>query len=84
MFGAPDIDARAVTGEMRTVAPQWLRGCGLRNLRFTNMSASSATACRFTRTVLTTIIKLSSPGVFAFKAIRRLYSDYPLWRDFAY
>src|ERR1700693_5920593 len=34
------------------------------NPRFTNMSASCATACRFTRKVLTTIIRSSSPGVF--------------------
>ena len=55
--------------------------------RFTSMPASSATACRSTR---------EGPGydhaafkpwriqALAFKAIRRLYPDYPLWRDFAY
>ena len=51
------------------------------------MSASSATACRFTRKALTTIINAFKPWrlqALAFKAIRRLYSDYPLWRDFAY
>jgi len=90
-FGAPDIDARAVTKEMLTLAPQWLRGCRLRN-------------CWFEPTFHNTVGKLCN-GVqiytegpdynhqafkpwriqaLAFKAIRRLYPDYPLWRDFAY
>ena len=34
VFGAPDIDARAVIKEMLTLAPQWLRGCRLRNCWF--------------------------------------------------
>ncbi len=34
LFGAPDIDAPAVTKEMLTLAPQWLRGCRLRNCWF--------------------------------------------------
>src|SRR5678809_985791 len=34
LFGAPDIDARAVIAEMRTLAPQWLAGCMLRDCWF--------------------------------------------------
>ena len=34
LFGAPDIDARAVIAEMRRLAPQWLGGCGLRDCWF--------------------------------------------------
>src|SRR3954469_5990060 len=34
LFGAPDIDARAVIAEMRTLAPQWLPGCVLRDCWF--------------------------------------------------
>jgi uncharacterized protein YbbC (DUF1343 family) len=91
LFGAPDIDARAVLGEMRTLAPQWLDGCVLRD-------------CAFEPTFHKHVGKLCS-GVqihpeaphydhaafkpwrlqaLAFKAIRRLYPDYPLWRDFPY
>ncbi|MES2340779.1 MAG: DUF1343 domain-containing protein, partial [Pseudomonadota bacterium] len=33
-FGAPDIDARAVLAEMRDFAPQWLKGCLLRECWF--------------------------------------------------
>ncbi len=91
LFGAPDIDARAVIAEMRAFAPQWLEGCRLR-------------ACFFEPTFHKHVGKLCN-GVqihtedpsyshdafkpwrlqaLAFKAIRRLYPDYDLWRDFAY
>ena len=34
LFGAPDIDARAVIAEMHALAPQWLGGCRLRDCWF--------------------------------------------------
>src|ERR671913_1650220 len=34
LFGAPDIDARAVINIMRDLAPQWLEGCILRDIWF--------------------------------------------------
>src|SRR5580698_1393731 len=34
LFGAPDIDARAVIDEMRGLAPEWLHGCALRDCWF--------------------------------------------------
>ncbi len=34
LFGAPDIDARAVIAEMRAFAPHWLDGCRLRECFF--------------------------------------------------
>src|SRR5204862_1644142 len=34
VFGAPDIDARAVMAEMERLAPQWLQGCKLRDCWF--------------------------------------------------
>ena len=91
MFGAPDIDAKAVLTEMHTLAPQWLAGCTLR-------------ACWFEPTFHKHVGKLchgvqihaEAPAydhaaftpwrlqALAFKAIRRLYPDYPLWRDFPY
>lgn len=91
LFGAPDIDARRVIREMHALAPQWLRGCRLRD-------------CWFEPTFHKHVGKLCS-GVqihvedasydhdtfkpwriqaLAFKAIRRLYPDYALWRDFPY
>jgi uncharacterized protein YbbC (DUF1343 family) len=91
LFGAPDIDARAVIAEMRALAPNWLGGCSLRD-------------CWFEPTFHKHVGKLCSgvqihaegrfydPEAFkpwrlqalGFKAIRRLYPDYPLWRDFPY
>ena len=87
LFGAPDIDARAVIAEMQAFAPQWLAGCILRD-------------CWFEPTFHKHVGKLCS-GVqihteqpsydhaafrpwrvqaLGFKAVRRLYPDYPLWR----
>src|SRR6266567_8225308 len=34
LFGAPDIDARKVIAEMEALAPQWLKGCKLRDCFF--------------------------------------------------
>ncbi|MBB4640033.1 exo-beta-N-acetylmuramidase NamZ family protein [Rhizorhapis suberifaciens] len=91
LFGAPDIDARAVIAEMRRLAPHWLAGCVLRD-------------CWFEPTFHKHVGKLCSgihihaEGRFydhaafrpwrvqalAFKAIRSLSPDYDLWRDFPY
>src|SRR3546814_19950881 len=34
LFGAPDIDAKAVIAEMQRLEPQWLGGCKLRDIWF--------------------------------------------------
>jgi uncharacterized protein YbbC (DUF1343 family) len=91
LFGAPDIDAKRVIAEMRAFASQWLDGCILRDCWFeptfhkhvgklchgvqihTEGSAYDHQAFKPWRVL-----------ALAFKAIRRLYPDYPLWRDFAY
>jgi uncharacterized protein YbbC (DUF1343 family) len=91
LFGAPDIDARAIIHAMQQLAPQWREGCRLRE-------------CWFEPTFHKHAGKLSA-GVqihvedasydhhafrpwrlqaLAFKVIRQLYPDYPLWRDFPY
>jgi uncharacterized protein YbbC (DUF1343 family) len=91
LFGAPDIDARRLIGEMHALAPQWLRGCLLRDCWFEPTFHKHAGAlCNGVQ------IHPEDPGydpqafkpwrlqALAFKAIRRLYPDYPLWRDFPY
>jgi len=93
LFGAPDIDARAVIAEMRRLAPDWLAGCTLRDVWFEPTFHKH--------------MKRLNSGVFihaegaaydhaafrpwrvqalGFKAIRALYPDYPIWRgkDFKY
>ncbi len=91
LFGAPDIDARAVLAEMQRFAPQWLAGCALRECWFEPTFHKHAGA-------LCSGLMIHAEGRFydhpafrpwrlqalAFKAIRRLYPDYPLWRDFPY
>jgi uncharacterized protein YbbC (DUF1343 family) len=91
IFGAPDIDARAVMAEMRKFAPQWLAGCTLREIWFEptfhkhvgklchgvhiHGEGAAYDHARF---------KPWRVQALAFKAIRRLYPDYDLWRDFPY
>ena len=91
LFGAPDIDAHAVLAEMRAFAPDWLAGCQLREIWFEpTFHKHAGQLCNG----LQIHVEDASyqPAAFrpwrlqalAFKAIRRLYPDYPLWRDFAY
>jgi uncharacterized protein YbbC (DUF1343 family) len=91
LFGAPDIDARAVMREMVSLAPHWLRGCRLRDCWFEpTFHKHVGRLCNG--------VQIHTEGLgydhqafkpwriqaLAFKAIRRLYPDYRLWRDFAY
>ncbi len=91
LFAAPDIDARAVHAEMHRLEPEWLHGCALRECWFEpTFHKHSGTLC--------SALMVHAEGAFydhdafkpwrlqalAFKAIRRLYPDYNLWRDFPY
>jgi len=91
IFGAPDIDARAVMAAMQTLAPEWLAGCSLRDIWFQpTFHKHVGQLCNGVH------IHAEGPGydhaafrpwrvqALAFKAIRLLYPDYPLWRDFPY
>lgn len=91
LFGAPDLDAKAVHAEMQRLAPQWLAGCAIRECWF------EPTFHKHAKTLCNGLMIHAEGGFYdhhafrpwrlqalAFKAIRRLYPDYPLWRDFAY
>ncbi|UIJ43534.1 DUF1343 domain-containing protein [Sphingomonas cannabina] len=91
LFGAPDIDARAVIAEMRRLAPDWLNGCTLRDIWF------QPTFHKHVGQLCSGVfIHAEGPDydhpsfrpwrvqALGFKAIRRLYPDYDLWRDFPY
>jgi uncharacterized protein YbbC (DUF1343 family) len=91
LFGAPDVDARAVTAEMAALAPSWLEGCRLREIWFEpTFHKHVGKLCHGVQ------IHTEGPSyghaafrpwrlqALAFKATRRLYPDYPLWRDFPY
>ncbi|MEZ5656195.1 MAG: DUF1343 domain-containing protein [Sphingobium sp.] len=91
IFGAPDIDAKAVIAEMRALAPEWLQGCTLRDIWFEPTFHKHVGQ-------LCSGVHIHAEGAFydheafrpwrlqalGFKAIRRLYPDYDLWRDFPY
>jgi len=91
LFGAPDLDARALIAEMRALAPHWLAGCALREISFEPTFHKHAGK-------LCSGVHIHAEGRFydhaafrpwrlqalAFKAIRRLHPDYDLWRDFPY
>ena len=90
-FGAPDIDARRVIAEMRALAPRWLAGCALRDFWFEpTFHKHVGELCNGVQIVTEgpaydhVAFKPWRVQALAFKAIRRLWPDYPLWRDFAY
>ena len=93
LFGAPDIDVSAVGAEMERLAPEWLAGCKLREIWFEpTFHKHAGKLCHG--------LHIHAEGGFydhaafkpwrlqalAFKAIRNLYPDYPIWRgaDFKY
>jgi len=91
LFGAPDLDPNKLMAEMERLAPDWLQGCKLRDVTFQpTFHKHVGEMCRG--------VFIHAEGRFynheefrpwrlqslAFKAIRRLYPDYDLWRDFAY
>ena len=91
LFGAPDIDARAVIAEMRALAPQWLEGCVLRDIWFEpTFHKHAGKLCNGVQihtedpTYDHAAFKPWRVQALGFKAIRRLYPGYDLWRDFPY
>jgi uncharacterized protein YbbC (DUF1343 family) len=91
LFGAPDLEPRALLAKMESLGPQWLRGCRLRE-------------CWFEPTFHKHVGKLCA-GIqihvedaaydhndfrpwrliaLALKSLRALRPDYDLWRDFPY
>jgi len=91
LFGAPDIDAKAVIAEMRRIAPEWLTGCTLRDIWF------QPTFHKHVGQLCSGVFIHAEGAAYdhaafrpwrvqalGFKAIRSLYPDYDLWRDFPY
>ena len=91
LFGAPDLDAKAVLTEMQRFAPDWLAGCGLRECWFTpTFHKHAGQLCNGLmihaegRFYLHHAFRPWRLQALAFKAIRRLHPNYELWRDFPY
>jgi uncharacterized protein YbbC (DUF1343 family) len=91
LFGAPDIQAKQVIKTMQTLAPDWLNGCILRECWF------EPTFHKHVKQLCSGVqMHVEAPHyqhqqfqpwriqALGFKAIRQLYPDYALWRDFPY
>ncbi len=90
-FGAPDIDVRLLLAKMAALAPEWLRGCRLRECWFEpTFHKHAGKLCAGIQ------IHVDDPRyhheefrpwrlmALAFKALRILRPDYDLWRNFSY
>ena len=91
LFGAPDIDAGRVLAEMQRLAPEWLVGCRLRECWFEpTFHKHVGKLCHgiqiHTDDLAYDHLRFQPWRLqaLAFKAIRRLWPEYPLWRDFPY
>ena len=91
LFGAPGIDPRRILAEMKELAPQWLRGCILRECWFEpTFHKHAGELCGGIQ------IHVDDPAydhetfrpwrlaALSLKALRRLDADYPIWRRFVY
>jgi len=91
LFGAPDLDTRRLLAVMRGLAPDWLQGCRLRECWF------EPAFYKHVGQLCAGVQIHVEDGAYdhatfhpwrlqalAFKALRQLRPDYPLWRDFAY
>ena len=91
LFGAPDLDSRELLTKMASLAPEWLRGCRLRECWF------EPTFHKYAGKLCAGIqIHVDDPHyghekfkpwrlmALALKSLRALRPDYDLWRDFAY
>lgn len=91
LFGAPDVDAKAVLDEMHRLAPDWMAGCAIRECWF------EPTFHKHAGNLCNALMIHAENGFYdhlsfkpwrlqalAFKAIRLLYPDYDIWRAFPY
>lgn len=91
LFGAPDIDAAAVLARMTELAPDWMQGCAVRLCSFEptfhKHVGRLCSGLQFHAEAPHYQHEQFRPWrlqALAFKAIRQIWPDYPLWRDFPY
>jgi uncharacterized protein YbbC (DUF1343 family) len=91
LLGAPDLDPRALSAKMQSLAPRWMRGCRLRDCCFEpTFHKHAGQLCAGIQ------IHVEQPVydhdsfrpwrliALALKSLRALRPDYDLWPDFAY
>src|SRR5881398_1474007 len=91
LFGAPDLEPRALMAKMESLAPQWMRGCRLRGCWFApTFHKHAGKPCAGIQIHVDDAAydhdafrpwRLFS---LALKSWRTLRPDYDLWRDFPY
>ena len=91
LFGAPDIDAKALIKTMHDLAPQWLAGCRLRECWFEpTFHKHAGKLCAGVQIHVEdtaydhATFRPWRLQALAFKGLRHQQPDYPLWRDFPY
>jgi len=91
LFGAPDLEPRRLLATMESLAPEWLRGCRLRECWFEpTFHKHAGKLCAGIQ------LHVDDPSydheafrpwrlmALALKALRNLKPDYDLWRNFPY
>ena len=92
VLGAPDLEVEALVKEMRALAPGWLEGCLLRPCWFEpTFNKHAGMLCAGLQLHVEDAAHYDHAAfrpwrlvALAFKALRRLRPDYPLWADFPY
>jgi len=91
LFGAPDIEAKALIKTMHDIAPQWLAGCRLRECWFEpTFHKYAGKLCAGVQIHVEdtaydhAAFRPWRLQALAFKALRHQHPDYPLWRNFPY
>jgi uncharacterized protein YbbC (DUF1343 family) len=91
LFGAPDLEPRALMAKMHVLAPEWLSGCRLRECRFEPTFNKHAGKLCAGIQIHVEDAAYNHDGfrpwrliALALKSLRALRPDYNLWRDFPY
>ncbi|MFP5520251.1 MAG: exo-beta-N-acetylmuramidase NamZ domain-containing protein [Bdellovibrionia bacterium] len=91
VIGAPDIDFKEVLVRMKKIGPQWLKGCIIREVYFEpTFHKHAGKLCHgihiHTDNTSYNPTKFKPFRIVALmlKAIREIYPQYPIYRDFAY
>jgi uncharacterized protein YbbC (DUF1343 family) len=91
LFGAPDFEARQLLAKMASLAPQWMGGCRLRTCWFEpTFHKHVGKLCAGIQIHVDDeaydhdVFRPWRLTALAFKSLRALRPDYPLWRDFTY
>jgi uncharacterized protein YbbC (DUF1343 family) len=91
LFGAPDLEPRALLKKMGSLAPQWMRGCRLRDCwfepTFHKHAGKLCAGVQIHAEDTAYVHDAFRPWrliALALKSLRFLQPDYELWRDFAY